>query len=148
MNKKYTLQEAFKKRLLYYGERVDLERLYTPYRSILTEGVNEIPEEHTLYSCFRDNGRFLTGFISKDKEGNIVVKTHFSPSSAARLLDGDVIVSKLLSNEAYNIRAIYTGSYRTFQIFLPSDILVSFEGDEEFPVLELPATQAYVLPTE
>ncbi len=144
---KFTLREAFEKRLLELGECVNIEGLYTPYKTIPVIRHERIATT-SLESFFR-KGELKEVTIDRDSNGAII---GILTGKGATSDEAKIIASKLLSDSTYNIKATYkeirtNEFYRSweFSIELNPDIIVSFEGEEEIPHLQLPPNIAYTV---
>lgn len=148
ISKKYSLQEAFEKRLLESDEYVNTESLYTPRKKIVQIDSFGLLRELSLYSYFGED-TLRRAEILKASDGAIKVffyKKNTTSSTA------NLVASKLLSEDIYGIKAScnldsqegYQEEWR-FIITINPDIIVRFEGEEETPVLELPPHKAYTV---
>ncbi len=136
---KYTLHEAFEKRLLKSGECVDLCGLYKPYKTMLVSDGTK----YSLLSLESYFNRYNNVRIEKKSNNEVVayLEIRVRDSNIA-----NIIASKLLSTEntKAKINKHDTFGYREFLIMLNLDIIVSFKGEEEKPYLELPPHTAYI----
>lgn len=144
ISKKYSLREAFEKRLLESGEHVNLEGLYTPYKKIPQIGRYGGMSVLSLKSYFKEDA--LKNAEIRLKEGKtitVTVRRKSTDSDTASL-----IAAKLLADDVHNIKAtcrpcFYDSETWEFIVVLNPDIIVRFEGKEEKPFLELPPHVAY-----
>lgn len=153
MKKKYSLQEAYKKRLIEPGEEINLSLLYQPYKSIMILEWGGITT-YTLKDYFSSGmlGEFTTRLENNENVCVIEIEKRSDNQKLAEL-----VTSKLLTDEAYGIKATcqkvtrseYSG-YHTlehthflFRITVGPNIILRFDGEEEKPVLELPPHEAY-----
>ncbi len=145
IRRKYTLREALEKRLLEVGEYVNIEGLYTPYKTIPVIEYNGF-SALSLESYFSKN-ELKMARTQEGPNGTIeaVLEREDTSSKCAKF-----VASKLLSDDTYNIKATgdlwYKEGYREnwrFLIVLNPDIIVRFEGVDEEPYLELPPHTAY-----
>lgn len=142
ISKKYTLQEAFDKKLLKDWDTVNIRGLYTPCKSIPVRHYTQLVAL-SLESYFGE--RFFGEFveISRDLENMISVRVIKSNTYKEQ---ATLVASKLLSDETHNIKATCKHWYDEeweFRVVLNPDIIVRFEGEEENAFLELPVHAAY-----
>ena len=168
--KYYTIEEAFTKKLLFNGDKVDLRYLYTPLKYIpLHYPYNS---QRLCDLCIRSLASYFPKicFLSKDdatKErptGKIYRNNETFQILIEWILDVDKlkqedtyatsfisdfkkeIAEKLLSVEDYEIRATAKDdlfSYTSVTIEIPGSLQISFEEDEVIPYLYYPEHNAY-----
>lgn len=146
ISKKYSLREAFEKRLLESDEEVNIEGLYKPLRKIVQKDSWGTLSVLSLYSYFGETA-LRRAEILKASDGaiEVIFYNKNTTSNAANL-----VASKLLSDDLYGIKAScalyakdgFQEKWR-FIITINPDIIVRFEGEEEMPYLELPPHVAY-----
>lgn len=146
ISKKYTLREAFEKRLLESDEYVNIEGLYTPRKKIVQKDSWGTLSVLSLYSYFGEN-KLKQATILKGSDGAIKVILYREDTTSNT---ANLVASKLLSDDLYGIKVSCSqyskNDYKenwSFTICINPDIIVRFEGEEEAPFLELPPHVAY-----
>ena len=146
ISKKYSLREAFEKRLLESGDEVNIAGLYKPLRKIVQKDSWGTLSVLSLYSYFGESA-FQQVEITKASDGAIEVIFYRKNTTSNT---ANLVASRLLSDDSYGIKAScyeyskdgYRENWR-FTVVLNPDIIVRFEGEEEMPYLELPPHVAY-----
>lgn len=146
ISKKYSLREAFEKRLLESDDEVNIAGLYKPLRKIVRKDSWGTLSVLSLYSYFGESA-FQQVEIQKASDGAIVV-CFYKKDTTSNI--ANLVASRLLSDDLYGVKAscnLYSkDGFREnwrFTVVLNPDIIVRFEGIEEVPYLELPPHVAY-----
>lgn len=147
--KKYTLKEAFDRRLLYDGDSVEVSSLYKPYKRILykyrfseTWSFSYLSLEDFFGNEFGKNQRLGKARIHF-KDGSIFVRSEWAIYSILSSEQKELIAKKLLTIPEFKIEAQYDLNSRNFVINLGPDTLVEFDAKDDFPILKLPMHTVY-----
>ena len=146
ISKKYSLREAFEKRLLESDEEVNIEGLYKPLRKIVQKDCWGTLSVLSLYSYLGETA-LRQATILKASDGAIEVG-FYKKNTTSNI--ANLVASRLLSDDLYGIKATcyqyskedYRENWK-FTVVLNPDIIVRFEGEEEDTFLELPPHVAY-----
>jgi len=146
INKKYSLEEACKKRLIKSGDKANIEALYKPYKTIFVENYFGEISCVSLNSYFdKDELRQAEINVDPDDTIEVAVYKEFTQEKSANLVSSKLLTDKVSGFKASCVlNRDYLAEWK-FLIKLNPNIIVRFEGEEENVFLELPPRVAYTI---